>query len=378
MLSFARADNSEALFELLRATELSGTRRRALLLHTDRLPPALAKAHHQRLARDAIAGLATADRAQHFELSRDRLAIVWRQRGGQELDTAMAALEHLLADLPPDQALPPGQLVTLYDLPEQAAWLMDEVADRKSPTHQAAAEGAEPLDLASLSRLEQLLTHADISRFMRWRPVFRHDVLRHDGSRHTSNTVTTVWQERYIAAHDIAANLCAERRIKADPWLFQRLTRSFDQRMLAILSTPQELRDSGPFALDLNLATILGPDFLHFDTALPLALRGAVTLNLSPGDILADPATFVFARNFARARGYKLLLRHASAALFRLLDVAAAGLAFCHIPYSPELVADPQATLRHIPAGVTAVLTGASMPSIAAWGRTHSFQLMRG
>jgi hypothetical protein len=368
MLSFARADNSEALFELLRATELSGISRRALLLHTDRLPPALAKAHHLRLARDAIAGLATADRAQHFELSRDRVAIVWRQRGGQELETAMAALEHLLADLPPNQALPPGQLVTLYDLPEQAAWLMDEVADRKPASHHTAAEGAEPLDLASLSRLEALLSNADISRFVRWRPV----------SRHTDGTVTTIWQERYIAAHDIAATLCADRRIKADPWLFQRLTRSFDQRMLALLSSPQELRDSGPFGLNLNLATILGADFLRFDTALPLALRGAVTLNVTPGDILADPATFVFARNFARARGYKLLLRQASAALFRLLDVAVAGLDFCHIPYSPELVDDPESVMRHIPDGVTAVLTGTSMPSVAAWGRAHGFQLMRG
>ena len=368
MLSFARADNSEALFELLRATELSGITRRALLLHTDRLPPALAKAHHQRLARDAIAGLATADRAQHFELTRDRVAIVWRQRGGQELDTAMAALEHLLADLPPDQALPPGQLVTLYDLPEQAVWLMDEVADGKPAVHHAASKSAAPLDLASLSRLEALLTNADVSRFMRWRPV----------SRHADGAVTTVWQERYIAAHDVAATLCADRRIKANPWLFQRLTRSFDQRMLAILSSPQELRDSGSIGLNLNLATILGPDFLHFDTALPHALRGGVILNLSPGDILADPATFIFARNFARARGYKLLLRRASATLFRLLDVAAAGLDFCHVPYSPELVADPDQAIRHLPPGVTAVLTGATMPSIAAWGRANGFQLMRG
>jgi hypothetical protein len=368
MLSFARADNSEALFELLRATELSGTRRRALLLHTDRLPPALAKAHHQRLARDAIAGLASADRAQLFELSRDRVAIVWRQRGGHELETAMAALEHLLADLPPGQALPPGQLVTLYDLPEQAVWLMDEVADRKSPSHHNAAEGAAPLDLASLSKLEHLLTNADVSRFIRWRPIFRHDAAG----------ATTVWQDRYIAAHDIAANLCPERRIKADHWLFARLTRSFDQRMLAILSSPQELRDSGPFGLNLNLATILGPDFLHFDIVLPPSLRGGVTLNLSPADILADPATFVFARNFARARGYKLLLRNASAPLFRLLEVGAAGLDFCHIAYNPELVADPDATLRHIPPGVTAVLTGATMPSVTTWARAQGFPLMRG
>jgi hypothetical protein len=367
MLTIQRTDTQDALIELLRQTELSGTQRRALLLHTDRLPPALAKPHHQRLARDAIAGLASADRAQHFELSRNRVAIVWRHRGGRELETALACLGHLLADLPPDQALAPGQLVTLYDLPEQAAWLMDEVADRVGQGR-AKSEATTPLDVESLAGLEQRLAQAEISRFIRWRPV----------QRIGEGPPVQVWQERYVAAYDIAANLCPDIKIKADPWLFRRLTRSFDRRMLAALSGPQDLRSTGPFALHLNLATILAPEFLRFDAALPTHLRGEVTLNLSAADVLADAAGFLFARNFLRARSYKLLLRQGSPALLALFDVAAAGLDYVHIAYTPELASDVASLRLLLPPGVTPILTGVVAPSAMEWARAHGFTLVRG
>jgi len=367
MLTTARADTPAALADLLRKTELSGTQRRALLLHTDRLPAALAKAHHQRLARDAIAGLASADRAQHFELSRGRVVIVWRQRGGRELETALAALEHLLSDLPDGQVFPPGQLVTLYDLPEQAAWLSDEINDKGGPAH-STPEAALPLDLTALVRLEQSLTQAEISRFIRWRPVFRLG----------GGAPVPAWEERYIAAHEIAENLCPDYRIKANPWLFNRLTRSFDRRMLAILSGPQDLRDCGPFALNLNLATILAPEFLRFDAALPVALRGAVTLNLTAADILGDPPTFAFARNFVRTRGYKLLLRQASATLLSLFDVGAADLDFVHVALTPELTANPDGLRLLLPPAVMPVLTSVSSPSAMEWAQTHGFHHVRG
>lgn len=366
MLPSARADSPTALADLLRKMALSGTQRRALLLHTDRLPPALARPHHQRLARDAIAGLASADRAQHFELSRGRVVIVWRHRGGRELDTALAALEHLLTDLPRGQVFPPGQLVTLYDLPEQAEWLLDEICDKGGAAH-GAPEAALPLDLTALVRLEQSLGQAEISRFIRWRPVFRL----------SGGTSAPVWEERYIAAHEIAEDLCPGYRLKANPWLFNRLTRSFDRRMLAILSAPQDLRDSGPFALNVNLATILAPEFLRFDAALPLALRGAVALNLTAADILADPPTFAFARNFVRTRGYKLLLRRASPTLLSLFDVGAAELDFVHVALTPELAANPDGVRLLLPPSVTPVLTGVASPSTIEWAQRHGFDHVR-
>jgi hypothetical protein len=365
-------ESSNALRELVRRAELAGTPRRALLLHTDRLPPALAKPHHQRLARAAIAGLGMADRAQPFELSRGRVAIVWRHRGGRELETALEALNHLLADLPADQAMPPGQLVSLYDLPEQGAWLLDELTEPETtPTHAPEGPGP-PVTTAMLGRLEAMLMQADISSFLRWRPV-----LRIDPHGPADAPPATAWEERYVAAHDVAATLCPEHRIKADPWLFRRLTRTFDRRVLALLGTPQELRSTQGLGLHMNVATILSPDFLRFDAALPTHLRGAVTLYLQATDMLADPASFAFARSFARARGYRMLLRNASLPLLRLVDVAAAEFDFVQIAFTPELQADPGPVRALLPPGITPVLTGADTSAALAWGRAHGLVLAR-
>jgi hypothetical protein len=366
-LSIGRGDANAGLRDLLQKTELAGTQRRALLLHTDRLPQALAKPQHQRLARAAIAGLTRADRAQPFELTRGRIAIVWRDRGGRELETTMEAIGHLLADLPDSQALPLGQLASVYDLPEQADWLLDELREESGHGSANGAGPTRPLDIATLARLEQTLAQADISRFIRWRKV-----LRLAGA-----AAVTAWEERYVAAHDIAASLCPDRLIKADPWLFRRLTRSFDRRMLASMSSAQDLRECGPFALNLNVGTLLGPEFLRFDTALPAGLRGDVTLYLSAPDILSDPAGFMFARNFVSTRGYKLLLRHGSAALLSLFDVGVAALDYVEIPYTTSLAADPDSTRLLLPADVQTVLTGVTSPQVMDWAGNHGFPIVR-
>jgi hypothetical protein len=367
VLSSPRADQAEGLRDLLQKTELSGTRRRALLLHTDRLPPHLAKPHHQRLVRDAIASLAMADRAQNFELTRGRVAVVWRDRDGKELETVMAAIGHLLADLPDGQELPLGQLATVYDLPEQADWLLDELRHERGHVAPGAAGPSRPLDIAMLVRLEQTLAQADVSRFVRWRSVLRLG----GGAR------ATAWDERYVAAHEVAATLCPEYRVKADPWLFRRLTRCFDRRMLATLSAAHALRDGAPFALNLNVASILAPEFLRFDAALPASLRGGVTLNLDAADILSDPASFLFARNFARARAYRLLLRNASASLLSLFDVGSAELDFVEVPLTQSLTASPDTLRLLLPPQIAIVVTGLSTQAQLAWAESQSFAFAR-
>ena len=130
--------------------------------------------------------------------------------------------------------------------------------------------------------------------------------------------------------------LAPERDLRADRWLFRRLTRTLDRRMLALLAVPGEVRAAGPFGLDLNVASILSPTFLRFDAGLPAALRGQLVLDLSPADVIADPASFLFARDFARARGYRLLLRGITAGLLDAFPLRRTGLDLLQLRWSPS------------------------------------------
>jgi hypothetical protein len=358
-------DDTEDLRVLLAQTQRSGTHRRALLLHMDRLPPAMAKPHHQRLARNALVGLAQADRAQSFELSRGRMAIVWRQQSGRELDGAMAALDHLMADLPPGQALAPGQLVSLYDLPDQAAWLLDELVER-APAERPEG-GLVAMDAHTLGQLEQSLAQADVAPFVRWR-----NVVRLGGSG-----AVTEWEERYVASRDVSAALCPRHRLRGDAWLFRRLTRRFDMRMLALLTGPKALAGAGPLGLHLNVGSILAPEFLRFDAALPGGLRGLVTLYLDAADMLADAGAFVFARNFARSRGYRILLHGVTLGLLALLDIGAADIDYVQVRFCAEMEADPDGLRVMLPKRTQVVVADAGYGSAEVWARDQGFALVR-
>lgn len=359
--------DADALRDLVRQTQRTGVTRRALLLHADRLPAALARPHHQRLARDALLDLAMADRAQSFALSSGRVAVVWRQQSGRELDSAMAALRHLVADLPPDQTVPPGQLVSLYDLPAQAEWLLDAL---EAPTEGVAARpAARPLDSALLARLEQALAQADITPFMRWRQV---SALAPDAAARAGG-----WEERYICCRALEAALCPEYCLTANPWLFRRLTRSFDRRMLSLLTGPRELRQAAPFGLHLCIASILSPEFLRFDTELPGRLRGEIRLYVHATDMLADPPAYALARNFARARGHRMVLADATPALLAMLDVAAAEFDYVQIALTADAEAAGAGLRLVIPPPCGIVVAQGARPGARAWALSHGFDYWR-
>ena len=182
-----------------------------------------------------------------------------------------------------------------------------------------------------------------------------------DGSFHLC------WEKRALAIAELEAALAPGRSSRADPWLFRRLTRTLERRMLAMLAAPGELAGAAPFALDLNVAGILGPEFLRFDAALPAALRGRIVLDLRAPDILADLGAFRFARDFAQARGYRLLLHGSVPDLLDAVPPSRLGVDLLHLRWSRALAGDDGARLGIEPARV--VLAGVDGPEAIAWGR---------
>ena len=366
LMSAVRSDTIDELHELVRQSELSGARRRAALLHTDRLPPHLARPHHARLARHAMHALLTADRAQMFDLPHRRLAVIWRNCGTVELAQVREALRHLLngegsADL---------NLLTIYDLPDQAVRFLDQLAE--APERSVAQAGqCAPLDVTLLARLEAGLAQADLSRFVRRRAVVNlSDEAVADGS--------VAWHDLVLNMDELAAGVCPGRDIKGDQWLFRRLTRTLERRMLIMLATGRDFGRCHTCAIDLNVASILSPEFLKLDEALPVALRGRLILYLTTADILADPSGFIFARNFAQARHHRLFLGDATLAILRFFDPLAAGLDGLKAELCPELQASPSCLRALVSPSTPIVLTGLNRPSELRWARQHGFMLGQG
>lgn len=342
----------------------TGVARRVLLVRLSRLPRILSRPHHLRLIREALEPLASASRAQVFHLPGGDIAIAWR---GAE-DSALARSRDLVSRLFEDAAVEdPGVLLAVLRLPEDSASVLAALEPKGNGLPALVdTEGERPLDPQGLVRLEQALVQADIARFVRREPV----------RAATDGVVRIAWERRFMSAEDVAAELMPGANLRADPWLFARLTRTFDHRMLALLAAPAELHGVGPFSLDLNVASLLGPEFMRFDAAVPPRLRGKVVLDLLAPDVLADLAAFSFARDFAVERGYRLGLRGICAELAPALPAGALGFDFVTVRWAAdwERVAPDFASL----APARLVLAGADTTAAMAWGRAQGITLFEG
>lgn len=353
--------DARALRGLIEECVGSGISRRALLLRLSALPQHLARPHHRRLAREAILPLAAADRARLFELPGGDLVMVWRGDAGVALAAALASLSHLFAEAAPSPAI----LFAPLDLPLQAELLRTAITEclRPPPPRPPPPEPGLVLDGATLATLERALAQADVTHLARRRAV----------CMATSGGFELRWEQRLLSVEELTAALAPGRELLAEPWLFRRLTRTLDRRMLALLSAPDELRGAGPFSLKLNANSILSPGFLRFDAMLPPVLRGHVVLELHPADMLSDPAGFSFARDFARARQYRLLLRGLTATTLAVLPREANGMDLIELRWSEELM-----TLDTLPDAAATVLSRVDNPVALAWGRARGATLFRG
>ncbi len=355
---------SERVAALVAECAAAGVARQALLLRIDHLPPALSRPHHHRLAEAALTPLLRASRAELFHVPGPRLVVVWRGDAEAALLDVVDALDHLLADAAvPAPSL--HELVFLYDLPEGGDLLLRALA---ATMPQEAPPGSDPpLDPASLFLIESALAQANLARFARREAVW-----------HVNDATTTLaWERRTLSLAELSAELLPERDLAGDPWLYRRLTRTLDRRMLALLAGPDELRGAGPFALDLNVVSVLGPEFLKLDASLPPALRGRVVLALHPADVVADAAAFAFARGFARARDYRLMLRDATPDLLAVLSAAALDLDYLVLPWSLDLPQQAGPLLDACPAAALVLECGED-PAAMAWGVSVGIHLFTG
>ncbi|MCO6415907.1 hypothetical protein JYK14_06915 [Siccirubricoccus sp. KC 17139] len=372
------AGDALALAQLLRGVVAAGVVRRALHLRLSDLGPDWNQPHHRRLVREALEPLLASSRAQLFELPQGDLVVV-----APPFTRHLAAVEQALATMfaadaaeaEPPAGTPPFAVLRL---PEEAAALLAaaEAGFGASPAvAPAPGEGEGAVTTADLAALELGLGHASLARFLRRRPVCR---LVADGEG-----AEMLWEEWRPALGELSGALLGGADPTASPWLFRRLRRLLDRRLLVELARPEEVRRRGPCGLSLALETIGSPEFLRLDGMLGSTGRAGVVLALAAADALADPEGFRFATGFCRARGYRVALEVAELAALPLLPLDRLGIGLLRLRWSPGLPLEAQ----RLPGGLAAwlpkgrgavVLAGADRAAAIGWGWEEGIALFEG
>lgn len=350
------ADQSTLLLDYIERLNQHRDGRRAIHLHLSALKPQNRRDHHIRIAANTFETLVRRHDGQLFHLRNGDLFVGLRGASVADIDDVVLKLRFLFSNDPlfstEDGANGLGAqgFCTWYDVPTDYTQMLNDVrhiaqaesraartaAERPEPTPVQPPADRRPLDPATLGRLETALRTVDISGMVRRQSVC---------AIFPGRAPQPMFSELFVSIGLVQKALVPGIDLTADRWLFQRLTETLDQRVLSILPTI-EGRLPLPTCVNINVSTLLSPEFLAFDKALRQRTQKVMVFELQSIDVFGDMGSFLFAREFVRDRGYRLSLDGLNHLIFPLFDRQALGFDFQKIYWSSDIATEVEATRR--------------------------------
>jgi hypothetical protein len=115
-----------------------------------------------------------------------------------------------------------------------------------------------------------------------------------------------VFDEFYIHIASLRQMLRMEADLLGNRWLFRYLTQLLDGRMLDMLVSAPARYFETPASLNFNVETILSRRFREFDSIIKPMVKVSIVIEVQIGDVFADIAGFMTARNLLQKLGYRV------------------------------------------------------------------------
>ncbi len=314
----------------------------AVHLPLSRLKAQNRRDHHIRIAANSLEPLVDRTDGALFVLSNKDIVAAFRDVTVSEVDEVVVKLRYLFSDDPlANEADGEGDtgFCTWYDLSWQHGAFSRLASDLRKhanarpdglpgdlPRQGHRAEANEPLTPERLSRLEAHIQSADLSPLIRRQSVC---AISKDGSP------TPVFRELFVSINELRRTMLPTVDLASDRWLFQRLTKVLDQRLMRVLPE-MDIELSIATSINVNISTLLSPAFLQFDRKLRAITEKTFVLELQPIDVFGDMGAYMFARDFVRNRGYRVCMDSLNHLTFPLVDRRQFGFDFEKVLWSPD------------------------------------------
>jgi hypothetical protein len=349
-LSAAQAQPSPStenlLLDYIHKLERHRHGRSACRIRLSLLAPANRREHHIRAALSTFDGLVRRLKGQVFALSNADIMVIFKDVALDEVQAALIKLRFLFDDDPSlMRESEEGQgFVEWYvvdkdyqNLLRLAQSLVNADIERRTSDQQAAAENEppprqkrrEPFTPSLLAKMQAALAGADLANMMR-----RQAICALVGQAPPQ----PLFYELFVSIAELQQTLLPNVGIDSSPWLFQALTETLDHRVLALLNRQDDRSLSGDVSINLNVQTLLSPDFLVFDDGIRASQRGTIVIELQKVDIFADLGAFLFARDFARERGYRICIDGVTIDSLPFIDRGRLGIDLLKLAWHPSLV----------------------------------------
>lgn len=322
---------------------------RAVVLNLSRLRPDSRRQQQIRIAAHTFEALVKHFEGRIFVLQQGDIVFICKDADLASIDSAVDKVRFLFGDDPLAVQFDDVQtngFSSWYDLAREytsfSAYVQkihDGEQRRRKRLAAIAGESQKnarlPMEPKALTELVNTISRADLTNVLRRQAVC---------AIAAGGVPKPVYREVYISIPDLRDAVMPQRDIASDRWLFQYLTQILDRRMLSLLKRNDDSELARSFSLNLNVSTLLSPDFQSFDENLRSGTRGSVVIELEKVDIFQDLGAYVFARDYVHERGYRICLDGVTALTLPFIDRERLGLDLVKMFWSPELGDGERAT----------------------------------
>lgn len=316
-------------------------------VHLSKLRPMNRKDQHIRAAVGNFEPLIKDLDGQLFTLKNADLFFFYKIDRRPHVETVVQKVRFLFGDDPLVEDEGKGDLVfaTWYDVEQQYEDIAQLVqglikaeeqrqnsAKRRMDARESLKEKqkkGEPLTPAVLAKMEETLSRADLSNLVRRQFICRVD---------DKMVPEQMFSELFISIADLRETILPGVNLVANRWLFQHLTETLDRRVLSMLMKTDAVSISGDISFNINVKTLLSDQFQVFDDNLSAARRGAIVIELQKEDIFSDLSSYLFAREFVQAKGYRLCLDGITTETLPVIDRERLGADMAKVVWNPNLV----------------------------------------
>lgn len=315
-------------------------------IHLSALRPFNRRDQHMRAAANIFEPIIKAMAGQLFTLKSGDMFFFFKNEVRGDTETAVQQVKYMFSDDPlvADEAETHTIFATWLDAVhefEEIQRVIQVLADAeerrleeaKSRMDARAALRAkqkmgEPMTPEILSRIEEALIRADLSNLVR----------RQFACSIDENMVPEQrFSELFISIQDLRETLMPGVNLVANRWLFNHLTETLDRRMLSMLSKTDRIGISGEISFNINIRTLMSPEFMQFDDNMAASRRGAMIIELQKEDIFSDLGTFLFAREFVQSKGYRVSLDGLTFEAMQIIDHRRLGANMIKLIWNSEL-----------------------------------------
>ncbi len=288
-----------------------------MLMNIHSLSQDVATSQNKKLVNDIFVSLLKTSGGKIFTLPNEDLILIYAVKFNDELASKLVNIKFLLNNdekIKNTTSLEEAGIVVFYDLIADWADFSKKIVDvyytknnelkaeqdiKKSFFKTDDKSYKEKMDAELLAKVQKIISVADFSSFIR-----RQSICAIIGK----SPPQRVFEEVYVAIPDMRDALMPNIDITANTWLFLALTEMLDKRVLEVISRHDDGSLSSKFSVNINVSTILSDEFLRFDESINVGMRQSIVLEMQLVDIFSDIRSFILARTFARAKGYKICI----------------------------------------------------------------------